>query len=161
LVFEKVAERLTGRMKEQYTNADMERGNELEEMARNSYELETGNKVEQVGFVELSEHVGGSPDGVVGEGGLMEIKCPSDPVFARFLYTRKIDPGYYAQMQMQMYVTGRKWCDYVLFNENFPTTTVVTRVERDEKKIEKLKVGLESAVTQLQTILDKIYDPKK
>ena len=93
LVFEKVAEALTGKPKPSFTNPDIERGNELEEMARNSYELETGKKVVEVGFCELDENTGASPDGLSGDKGLIEIKCKNDANFAKFLYDKKIDTG--------------------------------------------------------------------
>lgn len=160
LVFEKVAEILTGKLPPIYKNADMERGNELEPEARIAYEFESENVVEQVGFVELNEFVGGSPDGIIGDDGLVEIKCPNNTVFARYLYDHKVDTGYFWQMQMQMYVTDRKWCDYVVFNENFPTTTKITRIERDDKSIEKLKVGLEQGIELLNKILSEVKNGK-
>lgn len=156
LVFAKAAEILTGKLQESYTNADMERGNELEEMARNSYELETGIVVKRVGFVEKSERIGCSPDGLIGEDGLQEIKCKNDPLFVRYLVERTVDSAHNWQMQMQMLITERKWCDYVIFNPNFEKSVIVTRVERDEVQIEKLRMGLEKAQEDLERILAKI-----
>ena len=156
LVFEKVAETITGKQKSSYTSSDVERGKEMEMTARNSYEIETGNVVEVVGFVELDKFTGCSPDGFVGEDGLVEIKCKNDANFARFMYDKKVDSEHNWQMQMEMYITGRKWCDYVLFNENFPKTTLITRVERNEADIDKLKQGLESGIIKIKDILKKI-----
>lgn len=156
LCFEKAAEILTGKMKEQYANADMDRGNELEEMARNSYELETGIVVKRVGFVEKSDRIGCSPDGLIAEDGLQEIKCKNDPNFVKFMFDKKIDTAHLWQMQMQMLITDRKWCDYVVFNPNFPKSVIVVRVERNEADIEKLRFGLEKAQEQLDSILSKI-----
>lgn len=156
LVYEKVAEKITGKAKDQYTNADMDRGNELEEMARNSYELETGILVKKVGFVELSEWVGASPDGTIDEDGLQEIKCKNDAHFVRFMYTKKIDPEHMWQMQMQMHVTERKWVDYVLFNPNFAKSLLVTRVQRDEEAIKELIVGLKKAEDMAKEIIKNI-----
>lgn len=160
LVFEKVAELLTGKMKPPYTSIDIERGNEMELVARNSYELDSVDLVKQVGFVELDEFVGCSPDGLVGDKGLVEIKCKNDANFAKYLYDRKVDPAHMWQMQMQMLVTERQWCDYVVFNDNFENSTVITRIERNKKDIEKLKVGLELGVTKIKGILDKIKNAK-
>ena len=160
LVFKKVAEILTNKAEEGYKNFDMERGHELEAMARGAYELETGNIVREVGFCELDKQIGCSPDGLVGDDGLMEIKCPCDKVFVEYLYSGKIDTGYMWQMQMQMYVTDRTWCDYVVFNDNFPNSIVITRVERDEGAVAKIKAGLATAKAMTDSILLKIKKQK-
>lgn len=89
-------------------------GNSMETQARSAYELLTGETVELAGFVPYEDWSGASPDGYIGKNGLLEIKCPfglrkdPDPVF------KSIDdqPHYYAQMQLQMHVTGREWCDF-------------------------------------------------
>lgn len=156
LVFEKVAEIMTGKPKDSYTSTDMERGNELEAMARNAYELETGRLVKQVGFIELDERVGCSPDGMVEEDGLAEIKCKNDSNFVRFIFDNKIDPAHEWQMQYQMWVTGRKWVDYVLFNPNFKNPIIITRVMRDEAKIAKIEIGVESAKKQIAGTLQMV-----
>jgi len=151
-VFEKVAELIIGQPKAHYTNADMERGIELEPMARSAYEIETGNAVKQVGYIELDSCVGGSPDGLVGDDGLVEIKCPSNTNFIRFAFTRKIKSAYVWQMQHLMYISDRKWCDFVAFNEKLDRIIII-RVERDEAKIEKIRIGLESGIEKLKEVL--------
>lgn len=155
LCFEKVGEIITGRLKEQYTNEDMQRGNELESQARFAYEMLRGVKVEQVGYIELNEFIGVSPDGLVEEDGLIEVKSPKDSVFVKFLYDHKIDPKYEWQMQHQLWVTNRKWCDYVLFNDNL-NKIEVTRVERNEEKIEKIRIGTEAGIVKIKEILSKV-----
>ena len=95
-------------------NIATEYGNANEGLARSAYEIETGNTVESVGFVAWNNWLGASPDGYVGHDRLLEIKCPfgkrkdESPEFA------SIDdqPHYYAQVQIQLFVTGRKWCDF-------------------------------------------------
>lgn len=114
-----------------FNGKQMQRGNNYEDKARKIYELETGNKVQQVGFVELSTHVGCSPDGFIGEDGLIEIKNPSDTVFLKLIETNKIKKEYIDQMQYQMFVTNRQWCDFFAFNPNFDPCFVKIRVERD------------------------------
>ena len=156
LIFEKVAEILTNKPLDSYKNEAMENGSQTEDEARQIYELQTGNKVEQVGFVELSEYIGCSPDGLVGDDGLVEIKCPTPKVFTEYLYSGKVDTKYYAQMQMQMYVTDRKWCDYVVYHPDFQTPCVIKRIDRDEKMIEKIKIGLENGVSQIKEKCQKI-----
>lgn len=156
LIYEKAAEVITGNFKEQYTNPDIERGNELEELARNSYELETGITVIEAGFVELNEWVGCSPDGLVQDDGLVEFKCKNDVNFLKFLLDEKIDPSHEWQMHMQMYVCERKWCDYVVYNPNFPKPLSMQRVIRDNVKIEKIVLGLEKAQKDIASILKSI-----
>lgn len=156
LVYEKAAELITRKLPDAYTNQDIERGKELEHKARNAYEIETGNVVHEVGFIELDEFTGCSPDGLVGNDGLVEIKCPKDSVFIKYLYTGKVDTGYMWQMQMQMHVTSRKWVDYVVYNPNFRNPLIIKRIDRDEAKIKKIKEGLATGKAKLQSILEKI-----
>lgn len=155
LCFEKVAEILTGRSKDNYTNPDMERGNEFENIARSSYEIKTGNLVTQIGYCQLNDYVGVSPDGFIGDDGLVEIKCPNDSNFIRFLYEKKPASNYIWQMQHQMFVTDRKWCDFVVFNDNLNKMEVL-RIERNEQSIERLRLGLDQGVTKVQEILERI-----
>ena len=156
LCFEKVSERLTGKPNSEYINPAMENGNTLEEEARNAVELEYGTPITQVGLIEMNEHVVCSPDGLVKEDGLVEIKCPSNRVFVEYLYFKKIDPKYLAQMQMQMLVSERKWVDYAIYNASFPNPLIITRVERDDAIIEKLKIGLDLGIKRIEEILEQV-----
>ncbi|HEX9059137.1 MAG TPA: YqaJ viral recombinase family protein [Clostridia bacterium] len=156
LCFEKVSERLTGKPNTEYINPAMENGNTLEEEARNAVELEYGTPIMQVGLIEMNEHVVCSPDGLVKEDGLVEIKCPTNRVFVEYLYFKKIDPKYFAQMQMQMLISERKWVDYALYNPNFAKSLVITRVERDEEMINKLKTGIDLGIARITEILSKV-----
>lgn len=154
LCFEKASERLTKTpAKEAYTNDHMERGNELEELARNSVELEYGKPIQQVGLIEMNENVICSPDGLVDDDGLIEIKCPSNRVFMEYLYSKKVDPKYYYQMQMQLLVSERKWVDYCVYNASFPNPLIIKRIVRDEDVIEKIKEGLEKGTAKVEEIL--------
>ena len=91
---------------------DWAKGNE--DLARQAYEIETGNDVKPLGFAPYSEWAGASPDGLIGDDGLLEIKCPfgirkdNPPVFK----TLADQPHYYGQVQFQMFCTGRNWCDF-------------------------------------------------
>jgi exodeoxyribonuclease (lambda-induced) len=158
LVYEKVAETLTKKFKQAFVNEAMEKGHELEMEARNSYEITTGKMVKTTGFWVLDEmeDVGASPDGLVGEDGLIEIKCPTPPVYAKYLYDGKIDPKYIAQMQMQMWVTNKKWVDFVTYNPDFDTAAPIIKVVRDQKMIDEIVEGAIIGITQLRTILEKI-----
>jgi putative phage-type endonuclease len=156
LAFTKVAERKSGMSGDAYDNPAMQNGREMEDTARNSYELEKGVQVKKVGFIEYDEWIGGSPDGLIGEDGLIEIKCPTNRVFVEYLYYKKIDPKYVAQMQMQMYISGRKFVDYVVFNPNFERSIVIVRVNYDHEIGIKLQEGLLSGVLRAKEILSKI-----
>lgn len=154
--YKKVAEILTGKAEEGYKSPAMDRGHELEDMAACAYEIETLNITQKVGFCELDEFTGASPDRLVGEDGLVEIKCKTDSVYVRELLGEPIDPEHYSQMQMQMKVTGRKWCDYVIFNPNFPRSIIIRRVERDEPTIARIEAGLAIGVATIKSLLEKI-----
>lgn len=127
-----------------YVSDDMARGVLLEDQARTLYELENNVTVEQVGFIELDEFVGVSPDGLVGEDGLIEIKNHNNSVFIDLLLSEKIDKKYYDQIQMQLYVTGRKWCDYVGYNANIKPYKFVKRIMPDAQAFKAIEKGLET-----------------
>ena len=132
------------RMVRDYHGADSEfKGNVAtahgtfhEENALFEYELETGNKVEQTGFHTMGDWLGASPDGLVGADGVIEIKCPyslrdsPEPEFKTALE----QPHYYAQMQIEMLCTDRKWCDFYQWS---PNGSKLERVTRDEKWLAK------------------------
>lgn len=156
LCLKKVAEILTQKIEECYKSPAMLNGNETENQARNAYELETGNIVTKVGFCELDEFTGASPDGLVGDDGLVEIKCKTDVVYVKELLGEPIDPEHVSQMQFQMWVTDRKWCDYAVYNPNFPKSLIIKRVNRDEVAIAKIKAGVETGKAMIKNYLLKI-----
>jgi exodeoxyribonuclease (lambda-induced) len=156
LVYKKVAFILTGKEEVGFHNADTDRGNLLEMKARNAYELETDNTVETVGFCELDEYVGASPDGFVGSDGLIEIKCKNDSKFVEEMLTDKIDSEHLWQCQFQLYVTDRLWVDYTVYNPNFKKSLIIKRIERDEKDIEKIKAGIETGKAMIKSMMEKL-----
>ncbi len=156
LCIEKVAQRLTGRMEDSFKSPAMQNGNDLEHQARNAYELETGNIVKEVGFCKLDEDTGASPDGLVGENGLVEIKCKTNNVFVKELLSDDIDPSHVSQMQFQMWVTDRKWCDYTVYNPNFSQSLIIKRVLRSEPDIAKIRAGVETGKAIIKSYLLKI-----
>jgi len=122
-------------------NAHTERGHQLEAEARAFAELERGYKVETVGFVTTDEGlIGCSPDGLVGDEGLLEIKCPAPWTHVEYLLGAKVPTKYYPQVQGQMYVAERQWCDFISYHPLLPP--VLLRVERDEEYIAKLTTAL-------------------
>lgn len=146
--------------KEFYTNKDMERGNELEDQARSVYAFDEGVVVEEVGFIELHEYAGCSPDGLVGDNGMVEIKCPNDPTYFKHLIDgeKAIASKYIWQMQLQMMIAERQWCDYVAYNPNFEQSIFIKRIVADEVKFKKLSIGLEIGIEKIKLINNKIND---
>lgn len=137
-------ERITGTCVETYSNAAMQRGTELEPEARAAYEAHIGDLVLEVAWVQHPglNFVGVSPDGLVGEDGLLEVKCPS----AMAKHLGALRSGQHAveykwQLQGQMFVTGRQWVDAVSYDPRWPADMrlAITRVCRDEKAIEELE----------------------
>ena len=135
-VYDLVAEEYSSAEKEQFSNEHTERGNELEEVARGIYELENNVDVEQVTFIEYDEYVGCSPDGLVGENGLIEIKSPNDTEYLKYLIfgESQIDTKYIWQCQMQMLITGRNWNDLVIYSPNFKKSMLVYRIIPDKER---------------------------
>lgn len=144
LVTNMMAEYYSSAEKENFSSKDTDRGNELENVAREMYELEQGIEVEQVGFIEESKYVGCSPDGLIGKNGLIEIKCLNDVGHYCVIRDKEkgIDSQYLWQVQMQMLITKRKWCDLVFYNPNFEKSLVIFRILPDEVKFEALKAGI-------------------
>jgi putative phage-type endonuclease len=144
LVYTKRAELKTKEIEESFSNFWTERGHELEPLARESYEIETFTSVEDAGFWEYSKYIGASPDGLVGDDGLIEIKCPKASTVERYLDQNKLPAEYYWQVHGQMMCTGRKWVDFVVYHPKYEI--FILRVNRDESIIEELKEKLNEVV---------------
>jgi len=153
-MYQLAGEKLLGMKEESYQNDAMRRGVELEPEARMFYELSTGVDVVQVGFCLDERGFGCSPDGLVGEDGLIEIKCPILSTHISYLVNESIVEDYWHQIQGQLLVTGRKWCDAVSYYPNLPT--LIVRVERNEEFIKKLETELLKFVDNLQKTISKI-----
>jgi putative phage-type endonuclease len=151
---EMICERLTGMQGASYSNAAMAWGTETEPMARAAYEGAAGSLVIETGFVPHAsiEMSGASPDGLVGDDGLVEIKCPMTATHIETLLGQSVPAKYVTQMQWQMACTGRKWCDFVSFDPRMPENMqiFVKRVGRDEVLI----ASLETEVIQFLKELD-------
>lgn len=141
---------------ESFSNPAMQRGLELEPEAAATYSYEHMVSVQTVGFVVYSDFVGVSPDRLVDDDGLAEIKCPIDKTYFNLLLTEKIDSKYIWQIQMQLLVTGRKWCDFVAYNPNFEQSLFVERITPDIKKFDALKKGFESGEKMILEIMNKM-----
>lgn len=140
---ELVAERLTGVQAEGFTNAAMQWGSETEPAARAAYSFRQDVDVFEVGFVDHPQIAmsGASPDGLIGEDGLLELKCPQPATHIATLLGQSVPAKYLTQMQWQMACTGRKWCDFASYDPRLPESMrlFVKRVERDEAEIARLE----------------------
>ena len=151
-IYNLMAEYYSSAEKENYINADMQRGIDLEPEAKIEFQFYTGLDIKEVGCVELNEYILASPDGLIGDDGLIEIKCPNDSIYFKLLLSNNIKPEYIAQMQMQMYVTDRQYCYFVSYNPNFEKSLYIKKINRDEEMIDKLKKGLERGTELIKEI---------
>ena len=138
-----IAERLTGQKQESFTNAAMQWGIDTEEQARIAYAFLEGQSVLEEAFVVHPTILdsGASPDGLVGDDGLVEIKCPNTATHIETLKGKTLPAKYVGQMQWQMACTGRKWCDFVSFDPRMPEDMqlFVYRLMRDDAQIAELE----------------------
>jgi putative phage-type endonuclease len=149
-----VCERLTGNVAESYTNSAIEWGKQNEDLARAAYEVKTDLMVDQIGFVDhpTIANSGASPDGLVGDAGLIEIKCPNTATHIETLLSGKVPSKYLTQMTWQMCCTGRHWTDFVSYDPRMPENLqlFIKRVEYDPK----YAAELEREVTQFLDEVD-------
>jgi putative phage-type endonuclease len=147
-------ERLTGQQAEFYTNAAMEWGTATEPQARTAYEVYREVLVDEVGFIDHPTIAmsGASPDGFVGEDGLVEIKCPESKTQMETLLNQKVPTKYQPQMQWQMACTGRKWCDFVSYDPRMPENLqiFVQRVERNDVYIKMLEEEVRVFIEEIE-----------
>ena len=157
-LYELASEIITGQAADSFTNAAMQHGTLYEPLARIEYEEREGLPVQQVGFVEVNERLGCSPDGLVGENGLLEIKCPKTSTQIQYVLDGEFPSEYKAQVQGQLWVCEREWCDFVSFDPRIegPSQYFKIRVNRDEEYIEKLKNGVDLFITDLNKILERL-----
>lgn len=149
---ELVAERLTGKSGDSYSNSAMAWGTEQEPNARAAYESMKGMLVQEVGFVShpTIANSGASPDGVVADG-LIEIKCPLTATHLDFLTSGKVPEKYITQMQWQMACTGATWCDFVSYDPRLPDRMAikVQRVNKDNALIHTLESEVRTFLAEL------------
>jgi len=152
-----ITERLTGRASEGFSSAAMQWGTDTEPQARAAYELMTGRDVTEVGFVKhpTIDGFGASPDGLVGDNGLIEIKCPNTATHIETLLAEKVPSKYITQMHVQMICTGRDWCDFVSFDPRLPgdMSFWMQRVQRDPDLCKDIETEV---VTFLHDLTEKL-----
>jgi len=148
-------EYVCGKAEQTYQNAAMLRGLEVESEAREFYEFKKDVEIKQVGFcVSDDETHGASPDGLVGDKGLIEIKCPLITTHVGYLIKNTLVTDYFQQVQGQMFVTGRDWTDLLSYYPGL--RPVLIRVERDEEFIMNLRVELRMFCEELNEVINKI-----
>jgi hypothetical protein len=154
-MFKLAGEKVCGKAEETYQNAAMLRGVELEEEARQSYMFATDNVVEQVGFcLHDNINAGCSPDGLIGEDGGIEIKCPTISTHVGYILNGGLPSEYFQQVQGSLFITGRKWWDFVSY---YPALKpVIVRVYPDVKFISALEGVLKTFCVNLEETINKI-----
>jgi putative phage-type endonuclease len=152
-----ICERLTGVQAETYTNAAMQWGTDREPEALALYEFESGEEVSAIGFVDHPRIAmsGASPDGLCGDVGLVEVKCPITATHLDTLLGQTVAGKYVTQIQWQLACTGRQWCDFVSFDPRLPADLrlFVKRVERDDALIEELEVEVIAFLVEIDAKL--------
>jgi putative phage-type endonuclease len=157
---ELICERLTGERLTGFSSYAMMWGSEIEPQARMAYEIVTGAAVVETGFVLHPEIAGfgASPDGLIGDDGLIEIKCPNTATHIDTLLSDKVPTKYITQMHVQMICTGRKWCDFVSFDPRLPVDMqmFVRRVEFDEALAAEIVTEVQAFLAEMETKIEQL-----
>lgn len=161
-----ICERLTGIPTEGFVNDAMRHGTETEPEARSAYEFYTDADVRQVAFIPHPSIAdsGCSPDGLVDDDGLVEIKCPNTATHIETLVGKAVPAKYVTQIQWQMACTGREYCDFVSYDPRMPENMrfFCVRVHRVPEIIEELEQEVVTFLNEVRakiSTLRKIYDP--
>ncbi len=158
-----MTERLTGEISQSYPTPAMQWGIEHEEDALKEYAFIYDTEITQCGFIQhpTIKMAGASPDGLIGENGLIEIKCPQSINHLRFCIDDEIKPEYHAQMQFQMACTERKWCDFISYDPRFAGDSShlrmkIKRIYRDDKQIEQINQAVEAFLAEIEQEIQRI-----
>lgn len=150
-------ERITGKRTPGIETPDMKRGIELEAQARAMYEVIANLTVQQVGFIQFNNDIGCSPDGLIDEDGTLEIKCPKLETHKKYIADGKLPSIYVPQVQGTLWVTGRKWCDFVSYcPEHEETPYWYRRIHRDEAKIAEIEVEVRAFVADIEKLMNNL-----
>jgi putative phage-type endonuclease len=158
-MMELIAEILTGNSKPFFENDAMRWGTETEPQARAMYAVNNDFvDVKEVAFVEHNEQIGISPDGLVGDDGLLEIKCPNTTTQLKRALSDDYSSDYKAQIQMQLWVTEREWCDFLSFDPRLECAAgyLQQRVMRDEEYIEEMKTKVHAFVEKMNELIKQL-----
>ena len=161
-MLELLTEVTTGRTCEHFVSVPMQHGIENEPLARTCYELKFGVEVERVGFVlhPTLPRCGGSPDGLVGEDGMLEIKCPTTLTHWRYLFAEVVPEAYKPQMLWNMACAGRKWTDFISYDPRLPSEygLFIVRFMRDDKAIAEMEAEVEKFIGELAALCQRLPD---
>lgn len=158
LKFRLVSERLTGDVSSQFTNDAMRHGIETEPVAK-AVLTELGYEIEDVGFIThpTIRNFGASPDGLLEEGGLLEIKCPTTETHLKWLLSGEIPEEHKPQMLAQLACTGRGWVDFVSFDDRIENPALRIFKRRYEPSINEIKEVEEAAIKFLREV-DRMHE---
>ena len=152
-----VAERLSMQIQEGFTSSAMEWGIQTEYLARQAYEVYSDTFVDKTGFWKHPsiKWLGCSPDGLVGDMGLVEIKCPNTTTHIDYLYADQIPTEYYKQMQCQLWVTNREWCDFISFDPRLPLKNrlFVKRLHRSNDFITDMEIEVKQFLQEVEDMI--------
>jgi len=156
LIANLVAERLSGQPTNTYCSPAMQRGIELEEEARYAYEFKCGVVVKTCGLFKhpIIKNTHASPDGLIGDDGLLEIKCPNTATHIDYLIANKVPPAYKQQMLWQMACTNRKWCDFVSYDDRLPEhlQLFIVRFNGNKKEITALEKEVSEFIREVDSL---------
>lgn len=157
LVMERIAQ---APINEGYTSLEMQRGIDLEPIARARYEAFRGVLVDECGFIlhPRIKGFGASPDGLVGQDGLVEIKCPNISTHIGYWLDDKPPSEYVDQMLAQLACTGRRWCDFVSYDDRVAEDLqlVVIRFEPGAEQIKAVEADVIQFLTEVESDFEKI-----
>jgi len=144
---------LTGEPMENYTNGAMERGKEMEAEARSAYAMVRDVDVREVGFIR-NHGAGASPDGLVGDDGGVEIKTKAPHLLIECHERDDLPPEHRAQVQGSLWITERKWWEFVAYWPSLPI--FIVRVERDEDYIDNLAQEVADFNQELSAMVERM-----
>jgi putative phage-type endonuclease len=157
---ELLGEVITGRATDHYVSQAMDFGKENEPLARTMYELQKSVDVERVGYVRhaMIPRSGCSPDGLVGDDGLVEFKVPNTTTHLEYLIADVVPEEYKPQMLWQMACTNRKWCDFCSYDPRLPADfgLFIKRFERDEAAICAMEKEVDTFIAELNQMCEKL-----
>jgi len=166
-MYKKAHEILSGKIAELYTNDAMQLGTDSEPLSRKDYEFIHDKQVDQIAMVKASEHKHCSPDGLVGDDGMIEIKNTNGKNFVEIVHRDRVPPEHKKQIQWGLFICERDWCDFIQacwirdeYNEivpQYPDLPIfVRRVYRDEDFIKELSAGVDKFIEEMLLVVEDV-----
>ena len=160
-----VAERLTGKKADSFSNSAMQWGTDTEPLARSAYEVAQGVFVEQVGFCDHPqiEMSGASPDGFVDDFGLVEIKCPNTATHIDYMLAGVAPAEYQNQMLWQMECCSKLWCDFVSFDPRMPEDMqlFVVRFHVDDERLKVIREEVKKFLDEVDELVNRLTELRR